>query len=69
VERDEDRLAPFVHVHHRTKQRIDDEKRAVILHTVERGPISLDTVQHPVDDPCDALLELFDPPRREGRRQ
>lgn len=33
------------------------------------GPVSLDTVEHPVDDPGDALLDLFDPPRREGRRQ
>src|SRR6266446_171138 len=69
VERDEDRLAPFVHIHHRIKQRVDDEMRAVILYTVERGPVSLDTVQHAVDDPSDAFLELFDPSRREGRRQ
>src|SRR5215467_4377712 len=47
MERDEDRFAHLVHVHHRIKQRIYDEKRAVILHTVERGTVSLDTVQHP----------------------
>jgi hypothetical protein len=37
---------------------------AVILHAVERGPVGLDTIQHAVDDPGDALLEPLDPLRR-----
>ena len=33
------------------------------------GPFSLDLVEHAVDDPGDARLELLDPPRRERRHQ
>ena len=69
VERGEDRLAPLVHGHHGGQQRIDDEMRAVVLHAVERGAVRLDAVEHAVDDPGDALLELLDPPRRERRHQ
>ena len=69
VECDEDRLAPLVHVDHRIEQSIDDEMRAVIRHAVERGPVRLDPVQHAVDDPGDALLQLLDPSRRERRHQ
>jgi hypothetical protein len=69
VERHEDRLAPFVHVHHCIKQRIDDEMCTVIPHAIERRPVGLDPVQHAVDDRGDALLKLFDPSRRERRNQ
>jgi len=58
-------LRLFVHVHHRIKQHIDDEMRAVILHAVERGTVCLDTVQHAVNDPGDVLLKLFDPSPRQ----
>ena len=51
MKRDEDRLAPLVHVDHRIEQRVDDEMRAVIRHAVERGAVGLDPVQHAVDDP------------------
>ena len=59
VERDEDRLAALVHIHHGIQQGIDDEMRPVILHAVELGAVCLDAVQHSVDDPGDALLELL----------
>jgi hypothetical protein len=69
VERGEDPLTPCVHVHHRLEQRIDDEMPAVVQHAIEHGAVGLDPVQHAVYDPGDALLELFDPSRRERRHQ
>ena len=69
MERDEDRLAALVHIHHGGQQGVDDEMRAVILHAVERGAVCLDAVEHAVDDAGDALLELLDPPGRECRHQ
>src|SRR3984885_1748158 len=69
VERDEDRLATLVHVHHGIQQGIDDEMRPVVLHAVELGAIRLDAVEHAVNDPGDAVLKLLDPPRRERRDQ
>ena len=69
VERDEDRLAPRVHLDHGLEQRIDHEMRAEVLHAVELGAVRLDAVEHAVDDRGDALLQLLDPPRRERRHQ
>jgi hypothetical protein len=69
VERDEDRLAVLVHVHHGIQQGIDDQMRAVVLHAVKRGAVRLDAVEHAVDDPGNALFKLLDPPRRERWRQ
>jgi hypothetical protein len=69
VEGDENGLAPIVHSHHCLEQRIDDEMRGVIPHAIESRSLGLDPVQHAIDDPCDAPLELFDPPRRECRHQ
>ncbi len=69
VERDEDRLAALVHIHHGIQQSIDDEMRAVVLHAVELGAVCLDAVEHAVDDLGDALLELLDPARRKCRHQ
>src|SRR5262249_56179135 len=43
--------------------------RSVVLHAIELGPVCLDTIEHAVDDPSDALLELFDPARRKCRQQ
>src|SRR5580704_2778819 len=65
VERDEDRLAALVHIHHGIQQGIDDEMRPVVLHAVELGAVRLDAVEHAVNDPGDAVLKLLDPPRRE----
>ena len=62
-------LRRVVHGHHGGQQSIDHEMRAVVLHRVERGAVLLDLVEHAVDDPGDALLELLDPPRRERRHQ
>jgi hypothetical protein len=69
MERDEDRLPPLVHAHHGGQQGIDHEVRAEVLHGVELGAVLLDRVEHAVDDPGDARLELLDPPRRERRHQ
>src|SRR5262249_59186100 len=43
--------------------------RSVVLHAIELGPVCLDTIEHAVDDPSEALLELFDPARRKCRQQ
>jgi hypothetical protein len=50
------------------QQGIDDEMRPVVLHAVELRAVSLDAVEHAVDDPGNALLELLDPPRRKRRQ-
>src|SRR3984885_11934963 len=65
VERDEDRLATLVHVHHGIQQGIDDEMRPVVLHAIELGAIRLYAVERAVNDPGDAVLKLLNPPRRE----
>ena len=69
MERDEDRFAALVHIHHGIQQGIDDEMRPEVLHAVELGAVCLDAVEHAVDDPGDAVLKLLDPPRRECRHQ
>ena len=50
------------------QQGINDEVRPVVLHAVELGAVRLDAVEHAVDDPGDALLELLDPARRKCRQ-
>jgi len=58
MERDEDRLAPLVHVDHRIEQRIDHEVRAVIRHAVEVRPLASIRSSMPSTIPDEALLEL-----------
>ena len=65
MERDKDRFAALVHIHHGIQQGIDNEMRPVVLHAVELGAVCLDAVEHAVDDPGDIVLKLLDPPRRE----
>ena len=64
MERDEDRFAALVHIHHAIQQGIDDEMRPVVLHAVELGAVCLDTIEHAVFYPGDTFLELFDPAQR-----
>src|ERR1700691_501194 len=62
VERDEDRLAAGVHIHHGVQQGIDDEMRPEVLHAVEPGAVGLDAVEHAVDKPGDTVLKLLNAP-------
>ena len=43
--------------------------RPIVLHAVKLGAVCLDAVEHAVDYPGDALLELLDPARRKCRQQ
>src|ERR1700722_7547045 len=69
VERDEDRFAALVHIHHGIQQGINDEIRPVVLHAVELGAVYLDAVEYADNDTGDTVLKLLDPPRRECRHQ
>jgi hypothetical protein len=69
MERNEDRLAALVHIHHGIQQGIDNEMRSIVLHAVELGAVRLDAVEHAVDDPGDAFLKLLDPAGRKCRQQ